>query len=72
MVRAHELRHAWERFVEVLERQGDGEEKAFDLVRAPIADSWRRSHAAGVDPSGHELAPVMLSRTPSASLMTIR
>jgi hypothetical protein len=31
-------------------------------VRAPIADSWRRSSAAGVDPSGHRLAPVLTDR----------
>ncbi|MDP9293880.1 MAG: phytochrome sensor protein, partial [Actinomycetota bacterium] len=59
MVRAHELRHAWERFVEALPGLDDDDERAFDLVRGPIADSWRRSHAAGVDPSGHELAPVV-------------
>jgi hypothetical protein len=58
VLRAHELRHAWERFVEALPGLDD-DEQAFDLVRAPIADSWRRSHAAGVDPSGHELAPVV-------------
>jgi hypothetical protein len=28
-------------------------------VRAPIADSWRRSVAAGVDPSGVRIAPVV-------------
>jgi hypothetical protein len=39
--RARELRRAWEHFV------GAGEATA---VRAPIALSWERSHAAGVDP----------------------
>ena len=28
-------------------------------MRPPIADSWRRSQAAGVDPSGTHLAPVL-------------
>jgi hypothetical protein len=51
-VRAQELRFAWERF---LGEDDDGEPS----VRAPIADSWRRSLAAGVDPTGHKLAPVI-------------
>lgn len=49
-VRARELRLAWEEFL------GGGQLKA---VRKPIADSWRRSQAAGVDPSGKRLAPVL-------------
>jgi GAF domain len=49
---AQELRFAWERFL------GDDEE-AEELVRAPIADSWRRSLEAGVDWTGHRLAPVV-------------
>jgi GAF domain len=48
--RARELKRLWERFV------GDGK---VDTVRQPIADSWRRSHEAGVDPSGEHLAPVL-------------
>ena len=48
--RARELKRLWERFL------GDGR---LDSVRPPIADSWRRSHAAGVDPSGNHLAPVL-------------
>src|SRR6478672_3483082 len=54
MVRAHELRFAWERFV-------DGDDDAGDPanVRAAITDSWRRSFAAGVDPTGARLAPVV-------------
>ena len=48
--RARELKRAWERFV------GDGK---VDAVRTPIADSWRRSTEAGVDPSGQHLAPVL-------------
>jgi hypothetical protein len=51
-VRAQELRFAWERF---LGEDDEGE----PLVRGPIADSWRRSRAAGVDPTGHHLAPVI-------------
>jgi hypothetical protein len=58
LVRAQELRHAWERFVEELLLHG-AEEEDPELVREPIADSWRRSFAAGVDPTGHRLAPVM-------------
>ena len=51
-LRAQELHFAWERF---LDQDDEGE----DMVRAPIADSWRRSRAAGVDPTGHRLAPVV-------------
>jgi hypothetical protein len=49
--RARELRHAWERF---LVGEVDGES-----VRGPIADSWRRSRGAGVDPSPSGSAPVV-------------
>jgi hypothetical protein len=49
-VRARELRTAWERFIDA------GESRS---VRAPIADSWQRSHDAGVDPSGARVAPVL-------------
>jgi hypothetical protein len=48
--RARELKRLWERFL------GDGR---LDAVRGPIADSWRRSYAAGIDPSGNHLAPVV-------------
>lgn len=48
--RARELRRAWERYVDA----GDSA-----TIRTPIADSWRRSHDAGVDPSGSRLAPVV-------------
>jgi hypothetical protein len=58
LVRAQELRFAWERFLEDVDRSGAGDEDP-ELVRAPIADSWRRSLAAGVDPTGHRLAPVV-------------
>jgi hypothetical protein len=59
MLRARELRFAWERFVSGLggaSADGDGDP---DDVREPIVDSWRRSAAAGIDPTGHELAPVI-------------
>jgi len=46
--RAREVRHAWERFL------GGGRP---DSIREPIADSWRRSSAAGVDPSANGSAP---------------
>jgi hypothetical protein len=52
MVRAQELRFAWERFVE-------GEAEDPQLVRDAIADSWRRSSAAGVAPTGNRFAPVV-------------
>jgi hypothetical protein len=48
--RARELRAAWERFIDA----GDS-----PSVRGPIADSWRRSHDAGVDPSRARIAPVL-------------
>jgi len=47
---ARELRLAWEKYV------SNG---AVASVRGPIADSWQRSSAAGVDPSGARLAPVL-------------
>jgi hypothetical protein len=56
-VRAQELRFAWEQFVEELARGDDGEDS--QLVREPIADSWRRSFAAGIEPTGSRLAPVV-------------
>jgi hypothetical protein len=51
-LRAQELRFAWERFL------GEDDQPE-DLVRGPIADSWRRSLEAGVDWTGHRLAPVV-------------
>ncbi|MCU1428487.1 MAG: two-component sensor histidine kinase [Actinomycetia bacterium] len=45
--RARELRQIWDDFL------GKGR---LDAVRAPIAESWRRSRAAGIDPS-HSRAP---------------
>jgi transcriptional regulator of acetoin/glycerol metabolism len=50
MVRATQLRHSWEHFL------GDGR---LEAVRAPIADSWQRSYAAGVDPSAGQVAPAL-------------
>ena len=55
ITRARELRRAWERFV-VGSRDEDGDSND-SSVRAPIVDSWRRSAAAGVDPSGLRIAP---------------
>jgi hypothetical protein len=49
-VRAKELRHSWEHFL------GEGR---LEAVRAPIADSWQRSSAAGVDPSAGRVAPAL-------------
>src|SRR4051812_11232637 len=57
-LRARELRFAWERFVAALGRRGE-EEGDPDDVREPIVDSWRRSAEAGIDPTGHQLAPVL-------------
>jgi hypothetical protein len=56
--RAREIRRAWERFV------GGGWDRSAkrgesSTLRAPIEDSWRRSAAAGVDPSGVRIAPVV-------------
>jgi hypothetical protein len=48
--RARELRRAWEHFV------GDGKASA---VRAPIALSWERSRAAGVDPFRARVAAIL-------------
>src|SRR3954462_10633725 len=58
MLRARELRFAWERFVAALGHTGD-EDGDPDDVREPIGDSWRRSAEAGIDPTGHQLAPVL-------------
>jgi hypothetical protein len=57
LVRARELRRAWERFVGGGSDRPDGRETT--PVRGPIAASWRRSAAAGVDPSGRRAAPVV-------------
>lgn len=52
-VRAQELRFAWERFM-----ADDDEDPT--IVREAISDSWRRSSAAGVDPLGGTLAPIVV------------
>jgi hypothetical protein len=51
MVRAKQLRQAWEQFV--------GEGRLETTVRAPIADSWQRSYAAGIESSGDRVAPAL-------------
>lgn len=56
--RAREVRRAWERFI------GGGwasvsSGRESESLREPIAASWRRSAAAGVDPSGVRIAPVV-------------
>jgi hypothetical protein len=58
MLRAQELRFAWEQFVAGL-THADAQEGDPDDVREPIVESWRRSVAAGIDPVGHQLAPVV-------------
>jgi signal transduction histidine kinase len=52
-LRAREVRRDWEHFVS--EGRATG-------VRTPVADSWRRSLDAGVDPAGSRLAPVAVDR----------
>jgi signal transduction histidine kinase len=51
--RVRELRRDWERFL-----TGGGA----NGVRSPVADSWRRSLEAGVDPDGSRLAAVVSDR----------
>jgi hypothetical protein len=50
---ARAMRREWEEFVS---------RGRVGRVRAPVADSWRRSLDAGVDPSGSRLAPVSADR----------
>ena len=50
-VRARELKQAWEEYI------SDGEPPQ---VREPIADSWRRSSAAAVDPAARVVAPLVV------------
>jgi signal transduction histidine kinase len=52
-LRARELRREWEQFISEGRVHG---------VRVPVADSWRRSRDAGVDPAGRRLAPVAVDR----------
>jgi hypothetical protein len=58
MVRAQEVRFAWERFIQELSSPDGAQDDDPELIREPIADSWRRSFAAGVDPT-HHTAPVV-------------
>src|SRR4051812_3424921 len=51
LVRAQELRFAWERWM----ANSDDEDPT--ILREAISDSWRRSSAAGVDPTGNRKAP---------------
>jgi hypothetical protein len=59
--RAREVRRAWERFIGGGSRFGSSDTASPEStsVREPIAASWRRSAAAGVDPSGLRIAPVV-------------
>jgi hypothetical protein len=58
--RAREVRVAWERFISGARKQfDDGDAGQTKSIREPIAASWRRSAAAGVDPSGLRIAPVV-------------
>jgi hypothetical protein len=59
VLRARDLRLAWERFVVGLGHSQEDQDGDPDDVREPIVASWRRSFAAGIDPTGHELAPVV-------------
>jgi len=64
--RAREVRRAWERFI------GGGLEQlrntvGGDFMREPIVASWRRSAAAGVDPSGLRIAPVVTDEDETAA-----
>ncbi len=56
---ARELRDAWEDFVAGDAGPDDAEGAGTPAVRAPIAESWRRSFDAGVDPAGRLGAPVL-------------
>jgi hypothetical protein len=56
--RAREVRVAWERFISGA-REPVGVVRESRSIREPIAASWRRSAAAGVDPSGLRIAPVV-------------
>lgn len=53
-----EVRREWEQFL------GQGSVRA---VRAPVADSWRRSLDAGLDPAGSRPAPVRADRAEAST-----
>ncbi|MBV9819521.1 MAG: hypothetical protein JOZ07_14405 [Solirubrobacterales bacterium] len=61
--RAREVRRAWERFVGggggAASGSGRSSFAGDPALREPIRASWRRSAAAGVDPSGSRRAPVV-------------
>jgi hypothetical protein len=67
-LRAQELRFAWERFVAGLDGGGGSDDGDPDDVREPIVDSWRRSYAAGVDPVGNQMAPVVADEDETQAL----
>jgi signal transduction histidine kinase len=58
-LRARELRRQWEQFL------SGGQVTA---VREPVAESWRRSLVAGVDPGGSRLAPTTADRGEASAL----
>jgi signal transduction histidine kinase len=58
-VRAREVRREWEHFIGGSHVNG---------VRPPVADSWRRSLNAGVDPSGGRPAPTAVDRAEAFDL----
>src|SRR5437867_3238949 len=57
--RAREVRAAWESFLD---------EGQIDAVRMPIAHSWQRCYAAGVNPSDDHGAPTVADRDEASSL----
>jgi transcriptional regulator of acetoin/glycerol metabolism len=67
--RAREVRRAWERFIGgAWEREGRaGRHPERDPMREPIVASWRRSAAAGVDPSGLRIAPLVADEDEAAA-----
>lgn len=58
---ARELRDAWEAFV-ADDPRPEGEDLNAFAVREAISASWQRSREAGVDPTGHLLAPEVMDR----------
>ncbi len=64
--RARELRRAWERFIGGRYEPASAGRDA-PPVRDPIVASWRRSAAAGVDPSGERIAPVVADADETAA-----
>jgi hypothetical protein len=68
MLRAQELRFAWELFIAGLGHSEGDQDGDPDDIREPIVASWRRSFAAGVDPTGHELAPVVADEVETRAL----